>query len=103
MSEHERVKHARQKMIRYRLLKVLDASRPNPLGEGLIKQVLVDVDLDASLQDVRKAMQYLEDKKFIEVTHELSHWLGRLLPDGVDFLESPDATDNGISKPEDFS
>ena len=103
MSEHERVKQARRKMIRYRLLKILDAGRPTPLGEGLIKQVLVDVDLGASLQDVRKAMQYLSDKKFLAITQERDYWLARLLPTGVDFLENPDASDNGISKPEDFS
>lgn len=100
MSDHADLDFARTRMARYRILKILDAGRPYPVGEGLIGQVLVDCDLQPSPDRIRRAMQYLADKGFIELdTVSQPHWQGRLLPAGVDFLENPRATDPGIAKP----
>lgn len=98
MSDHEKLEQARRKMIRYRILKILDAGRPYPVGEGLIELVMIDADLNASKMESRKALQYLCDKKYVDLeTKEV--WEARLLPYGVDYLENPDIDDVGIARP----
>lgn len=104
MSDTQQLENARRKMIRYRILKILDAGRPLPVGEGLINSILVDADLGATQQDVRKALQYLADKDYLEI--ELpkrgvsTHWSATLQPKGVDYLENVDMDDIGIARPE---
>lgn len=90
-------------MIRYRILKVLDAGRPYPVGEGLLVEVLGDLDLQATAHEIRRALQYLADKSFVEVAEPrgMQHWEARLLPAGVDYLEDPHAVDPGIARPGD--
>jgi len=100
MSEHEGLERARRLMIRYRLLKILDAGGSLPVGEGLIKQILVDADLAASQSDVRRAMQYLADKSYIEIKKGSQYWDARLLPVGVDYLDDHSVVDSGIARPE---
>lgn len=98
MSVHEDLERARRKMIRYRILKILDAGRPYPVGEGLIESVMIDADLNATKIESRKALQYLSDKKYVALeTKEV--WEGRLLPHGVDYLENPEMDDVGIARP----
>jgi len=99
--DHERLNHARSKMIRYRILRILDVGRPLPVGEGLIQEVLVDADLEATQTDVRKAMQYLADKRFVEINKPrgMPYWEGRLLPAGVDYIENPEHDEPGIARP----
>ncbi len=92
---------ARLRMIRYRILKILDAGRPSAVGEGLIRDVLTDVDLGASANDVRRALQYLDDKGYVELKEsKRKPWNGRLLPKGIDYLEDVDQEDAGIARPE---
>ncbi len=92
---------ARVKMIRYRILKVLDAGRPYPVGEGLLVEVLVDADLNVTQNEIRKALQYLEDKGYLKLKQpdNAAHWEARLLPQGVDYLENPSHDDSGITRP----
>lgn len=103
MSDVEQLENARRKMVRYRILKILDAGRPLPVGEGLIGSILIDADLDATESDVRKALQYLEDKGFVEIEMPKrginSHWSARLLPTGVDYIENAHIDEPGIARP----
>ncbi|HFD87521.1 MAG TPA: hypothetical protein ENJ35_07590 [Gammaproteobacteria bacterium] len=92
---------ARVKMIRYRILKVLDAGRPYPVGDGLLVEVLVDADLNVTQHEIRKALQYLADKGYLALSQpdSAAHWEARLLPQGVDYLENPSHDDPGITRP----
>jgi len=101
MNDHTQLEQARTKMVRYRILKVLDAGRPYPVGEGLLVEVLGDADLRVTQHEIRRALQYLADKKFLQVK-EVSvgqHWEARLLPPGIDYLENPTAESRGIARP----
>lgn len=100
MSDHADLEQARRRMVRYRILRILEAGRPLPVGEGLISQCLDDQDLQPTLQGIRRALQYLADKGYCELdTESETHWQARLLPPGVDFLEDPRAADPGIARP----
>jgi len=99
MNDQIHLEQARTKMIRYRILKVLDAGRPYPVGEGLLFEILSDADLRATQHEIRRALQYLCDKKFLDIKEAGSHWEARLLPAGVDFIENPRAESRGIARP----
>lgn len=101
MSLQTKLELARVKMIRYRILKILDAGRPYPVGEGLIVEVLDDVDLAVTQHEARKALQYLSDKGYVAIKEPpgAAYWEARLLPPGVDYLENPLAEDFGIARP----
>ncbi|HYE35469.1 hypothetical protein [Methylocaldum sp.] len=96
---NDRLQMARIKMIRYRVLKTLEAGYPYPVGDGLLADVLTDADLQASQGDVRKALTYLSDKGYIELTEGREFWEGKLLPKGIDYLENPTMEDVGITRP----
>lgn len=101
MQLSEQLNYAKIKMARYRILKILDAGRPVPVGEGLIAEILVDVDLQMTQWETRRALQYLCDKKYVALDiHHGEPWLARLLPEGVDYLEDPRRSDPGIARPE---
>lgn len=104
MNDHTQLEQARTKMVRYRILKVLDAGRPYPVGEGLLVEVLGDADLRVTQHEIRRALQYLCDKGFLEVKEvDISrHWEARLLPPGIDYLENPMAQSRGIARPETY-
>lgn len=106
MSLQDQLELARAKMIRYRVLKILDAGRPYPVGESLIVEVLDDVDLAVTRLEARRALRYLSDKGYIEVVIREPQlagvWESRLLPPGVDYLENPRAEDAGIARPGDL-
>lgn len=95
----EALQQARTKMIRYRVLAILQAGYPFPTGEGLIADVLVDADLQATQTDIRKALTYLADKDYLELTTKLDHWEAKLTSEGVDYLENRDMKDVGIARP----
>lgn len=100
MSTAANLERARVAMTRYRILAILDVSRPYPVGETVLANVLSDVDLQATQSDIRRAMQYLADKKLIELNAPRDrHWEARLLPDGVDYVEGHRADDPGILRP----
>lgn len=99
MSLKTKLELARIKMVRYRILKVLDAGRPYPVGDGLLVEVLVDADLNVTQHETRRALQYLCDKGYVEIKDQHTHWEARLLPRGVDYLENAAIQDDGIARP----
>lgn len=101
MSLHSRLDLARVKMVRYRILKILDAGYPYPVGEGLMVEVLADADLRVTQMEARKALQYLSDKGYVSIEEPKggAHWEAQLLPKGVDYIQNPDLDDDGIARP----
>lgn len=95
----ENLEAARARMTRYRILRILDVGRPMPVGEGLIAQILVDADLQVTQVGIRRALQYLADKQYVELSRAPEYWDERLLPAGVDYLENQHIVDPGIARP----
>lgn len=95
---------ARKRMARWRILRILLAGRPYPVGQGLISQVLTDADLMMTDNEIVSSLQYLEDKGYIEtkevtVAGEGKHLEARLSSRGVDFIEYTLPDDPGIARP----
>lgn len=92
---------ARAKMARYRILKILDAGRPLPVGEGLIGEILIDADLQVTPIAIRRELQYLSDKGYIDLKNSqgAEFWEAKICPKGIDYLEDAQMQDPGISRP----
>lgn len=95
---------ARKKMARWRILRILYTSRPLPVGDGLIAEVMSDVDLNMSLTEIRSAIQYLSDRGYVQFQYvrnsDGEYWEASLSSSGVDFVEFNAPNDHGVSRPE---
>ena len=106
MSIPTHLDNARQRMARWRLLRILYSGLPYPVGETLILEVLNDADLAMTVTQVRSGLRYLADKGYVDVKdvtvrHEGTHLEARLLPKGVDFVEySVPDEDPGVARPD---
>lgn len=95
MKQHER------EQTRWLILSVLNAARPIGTNEGLILSTIKSVLPGATQQEIRKEMDYLEDRKLIKVSNKHTGvWFGELSRYGVDVVEYTVPVDPGIARPE---
>ena len=94
------LERAKREEIRWRILRALDAGRPEPLNELLLLRCLTDIDLPVSPHELRRQLDYLEERELVEVRgKEGSTWSVRLTRIGVDVVEYTVNCDPGIARP----
>lgn len=95
---------AAREEIRWRILKVLDASRLNPVTETIIFRVVAgDLKLALTPNKLREELSYLEERGLVRVTgRDESVWLAQLTRAGVDIVEYTVPIDPGIARPHKF-
>lgn len=90
----------RKEDARWRILRILDSGRPIAVSELIIWRVLTDVHIPFSLNDVRREMDYLQDRKLIVIEGVDSDiWFGKLTHDGIDVVEYTVPVEPGIARP----
>lgn len=95
------MERAQREAIRWRVLAVLDAGRPRPVSESLILRVLTDVALPATPHSLRRELDYLENRKLIEISgRDGQVWMCELTHLGVDLVEYTVPCHAGIARPE---
>jgi len=95
------IEKSRRETARWRILVALNAARPGGAYEGLILSILVDCDLLSTPSEVRRELDYLRDRKLIEIDGEDSgRWYAHLTRCGVDLVEYTIPCDPGIARPE---
>lgn len=86
--------------IRWRVLAVLNAGRPKPVPESLILRVLTDISLPATPTSLRRELDYLENRKLIEIADQRAPvWMCELTHYGVDLVEYTVDCHPGIARP----
>lgn len=91
---------ARREEARWRILKGLDAGRPYPVSEAILFRLLHDVQLPVTALDVRRELDYLEDRKLLTLAGKDSPvWAAELTRYGVDIVEYTIACEPGIARP----
>ncbi len=95
------VKNYQPRIIRGRILKVLDFSYPYPAGDRLISQILCDNMYQCTPAELQVHLAYLEEKEYIDLTDVASEELGhrklaKLTAKGKDLLEGSIAADPGV-------
>ena len=95
-----------KKIIRWRILKTLDAGRPVPLKDDLLLDVIKDCDLEITRKGLLRALNYLEEKGYVKTNKKNIHGVGEitessLTAKGIDFVDyTIQQDDPGIKRPE---
>lgn len=92
-------KFQREEM-RWRVLRVLEASRGIPCVEEIILRTVSDVKMTVSLEDVRRELLYLEDKGLVSIEDKTAeNWYASLTAQGVDVVEYTVPAPAGVGRP----
>jgi hypothetical protein len=95
---------ANREETRWRILRILDAGRPTSVSETVIFRALSDVSLAVTPAQLRRELDYLRDKKLIELTNEETPvWAAALTGAGVDVVEYTIACPAGIARPKQWA
>lgn len=90
----------RRETMRWNIILVLYNARPVGAYEELIMATVQGMFLDATALEVRRELDYLADRKLIELRKEPSgRWFADLNRDGVDVAEYTVECDAGIGRP----
>jgi hypothetical protein len=99
MSEID-LEKARREVMRWRILCALNAGRPLPMSEDLVLQVLQDAALEVTHHGLRRELDYLENRKLIEISSRHTPcWMAELTHLGVDVVEYTVDCNAGIARP----
>lgn len=94
------IEKSRRDHLRWQILVAVNASRPVPLNEQLMLSVLQDVPLHLTPLELRRELDYLADRKLVELTGIHGPiWSATLTRFGVDVVEYTVDVDPGISRP----
>lgn len=94
------MKQQEREQSRWLILSVLNAARPIGTNEGLILSTIHSVLPGVTQQEIRRELDYLEDRKLVEVSHQHTGvWFGKLTRHGVDVAEYTVPCDPGIARP----
>lgn len=94
------LKQMEREQSRWLILSVLNAARPVGTNEGLILSTIQAVLPGVTQQEIRREMDYLEDRKLIKVSNKHTGvWFGELARYGVDVVEYTVSVEPGIARP----
>lgn len=94
---------AKREELRWHILRTLDAGRPQPVAETLILRVVGDIGHEVSPNELRRELDYLRDRKLIEIQGEEGPaWLCDLTRYGVDIVEYSIDCEPGIARPKQY-
>lgn len=93
----------RRENMRWILLLALNHGRPNVVAEQLLHGTVREVIRDATALEVRRELDYLDDRKLLTVQRTPSgQWMAELTRYGVDFVEYTIPAEPGIARPEKY-
>lgn len=90
---------AQREETRWRILRALDAGRPNPVSETIVLRVLQDIKLSVTVSGLRRELDYLEERGLIKLDRDDPTWSADLTRLGVDLVEFTVPCDPGIARP----
>lgn len=96
------IESTKKQLKRWRVLKVIESGSITGVTDTLTELVLSDTELPSSLQEVREIFQYLSDQQFCTIKRiesDREEWVARILPLGIQFIETRTMKDAGIARP----
>jgi len=92
---------ARREELRWLILRALYAARPIGTTESIIKNAIEPVVLDITLIEIRRELDYLEERELVSVTRrDRPVWAAKINNHGVDLVEYTVPCRPGIARPE---
>jgi len=93
----------RRESIRWTILLTLNNARPIGAYEELVLATIQSVFTDATAMEVRRELDYLDDRDLVKVTKEpAGRWFGELTRYGVDIAEYTIDCEPGIGRPQKY-
>ncbi len=93
----------RRESIRWYALLTLNNARPEGAYEEVVLTTIQGIYRDATAQELRRELDYLSDRKLIEIKREPSgRWFADVTRDGVDVVEYTVDCDPGIARPQKY-
>lgn len=97
------VAKVRREMMRWNIILTLNNARPIGAAEELILSVVQAISPDATPVEVRRELDYLEERELVKIVREPSgHWIADLTRHGVDLAEYTVDCDPGIARPKKY-
>ena len=97
------MERARREQIRWLILVAVNAGRPEAVAEPLILSAIQGVPVQCTPLELRRELDYLEDRSLIELRrHEGAPWTADLTRHGVDFVEYTIDAQPGIARPKKY-
>ena len=91
---------ARREALRWRILQTLNVGRPYAVGEDVLLATVGGEDMPVTPMELRRELDYLEDRKLIELSGKCNPlWSASLTRYGVDLVEYTVECDPGIARP----
>jgi hypothetical protein len=97
------IEKAKREQLRWLILETLNAARPIGANEGLINQTVSDIQGGVTILELRRELDYLEDRELVKITGKNSPvWHAELTRTGVDVVEYTVDCDAGIARPKKY-
>lgn len=88
---------------RWYILVCVNAGRPHPVAETLILSALQGIPLQVTALDLRRELDYLEDRKLLALQrNEGAPWTAEMTRHGVDLVEYTVPVEPGIARPKKY-
>lgn len=89
--------------MRWHILVALNAARPSGASEVIIQGALAGIPLEASIRDIRRELDYLEDRQLVEIENrDAEFWYASVTRVGVDVVEYTVPCEPGIARPKKY-
>lgn len=93
----------RRETIRWQILLTLNNARPIGAFEKLVLSVIQSEFLDATQLEIRRELDYLEERDLVEIRRDPDgRWFCKLERYGVDLVEYTLPCEPGIARPEKY-
>jgi hypothetical protein len=90
---------ARREDLRWRILAALEAARPYGTSESIVMNAVESIVADVTLQEIRKELDYLEERELVEIERARPVWHARISRYGIDVFEYTVECHPGIARP----
>ena len=91
---------ARREAMRWHLLSAINVSRPVGIYTEALLPIIQSVYLDATHQEVRRELDYLEERELCKIHRDpLDRWFVDLSRCGIDYVEYTIDAQPGIARP----
>jgi hypothetical protein len=90
-----------RKIVRWRILRALEAGQPYPVTEDILLLALQDQQLSPTAREIRVALNYLEERELIHLEgRDTATWSAKLSRTGIDLVEYTIPCEPGIARPQ---
>ena len=97
------IQKARRENLRWMILQALNSARPIGASEQVIYSAVQPVIPDVTQLEMRKELDYLDERELVEVTErDGPAWFGKLTRHGIDVVEYTQPCEAGIARPKKY-